>query len=111
MMSQRRPLGSRSCREAAKTFLIRLREISSSMATVSMPLRIGLADHGRRMTLDEFLEAEVEEGYRYELARGVLEVTQVPNDPHFQVVTNLYLAIAMYFRAHPGVILRFGGGS
>ena len=63
------------------------------------------------MTLDEFLEAEAEEGYRYELARGVLEATQVPNDPHFQVVTNLYLAIALYHRTYPGVILRFGGGS
>jgi Uma2 family endonuclease len=81
------------------------------MATIATPLRIGPADRGRGMTLDEFLEAEVEEGYRYELARGVLEVTQVPNGPHFQVVTNLYLAIALYHRSHPGVILRFGGGS
>ena len=81
------------------------------MATIATPLRIGPADRGRTMTLDEFLEAEVEEGYRYELARGVLEVTQVPNDPHFQVVTNLYLAIALYHRTYPGIILRFGGGS
>ena len=28
------------------------------MATVTTPLRIGLADHGRTMTLEEFLEAE-----------------------------------------------------
>jgi Uma2 family endonuclease len=81
------------------------------MAAIATPLRIGLADRGRRMTLDEYLEAEAEEGYRYELARGLLEVTQVPNDPHFQVVTNLYIAIALYYRTHPGVILRFGGGS
>ena len=63
------------------------------MATIATPVRIGLADRGRRMTLDEYLEAEVEEGFRYELAAGVLEVTQVPNDPHRQVVTNLYDAI------------------
>jgi Uma2 family endonuclease len=81
------------------------------MATVATPHRIGPADRGRAMTLEEFLGAEVEEGYRYELASGVLEVTQVPNDPHFQVVTNLYIAIALYYRTHPGVILRFGGGS
>ena len=42
------------------------------MATVTMPLRIGPADHGRMMTLDEFEEADLEEGFRYELARGVL---------------------------------------
>ena len=53
-------------------------------------LRIGPADHGRTMTLEEFLEAEEEPGYRYELARGVLEVTEVPNDPHGQIVSNLY---------------------
>ena len=52
------------------------------MATVTTPLRIGPADRGRTMTLEEFLAAGVEEGYRYELARGVLEVNQVANDPN-----------------------------
>ncbi len=81
------------------------------MATITTPLRIGLADRGRRMTLEEFLEADVEEGYRYELARGVLEVTQVPNDPHGVVVANLYDAISRYRREPPGVIRRYGGGA
>jgi len=45
------------------------------MATTT--LRIGPADQGRAMTLDEFLDAEEEPGYCYELARGVLEVTEV----------------------------------
>ena len=53
-------------------------------------IQIGPADHGRRLTLDEFREAEEEPGYRYELARGVLEVTEVPNDPHGQIVDNLH---------------------
>ncbi len=39
------------------------------MATVATPIRIGPADHGREMTLQEFLEAEEDDGYRYELAR------------------------------------------
>ena len=79
------------------------------MATVAT--RIGPADHGRKMTMEEFLEAEEEDGYRYELARGVLEVTEVPNDPHGQVVCNLYQAVAIYRIAHPRVILRYGGGN
>ena len=58
------------------------------MATVSILLRIGPADQGRTMTLQEFLEAEEEEGYRYELARGVLEVSEVPNDLHGVIVSN-----------------------
>jgi Uma2 family endonuclease len=81
------------------------------MATVATPLRIGPADRGRTMTLEEFLEAEEEEGYRYELARGVLEVTQVPNDPHGVVVCNLYRAAARYDAQHPNAIYRFGGGN
>jgi Uma2 family endonuclease len=81
------------------------------MATVITPLRIGPADRGRTMTLEEFLDADVVEGYRYELARGVLEVNQVANDPHFQVVFNLYNGVGRYHRDHPGIILRFGGGN
>jgi Uma2 family endonuclease len=79
--------------------------------TVAIPLRIGPADHGRTMTLEEFKEAEELDGFRYELARGVLEVSEVPNDPHGVVVSNLYDAIGGYRRAHYGVILRYGGGN
>jgi Uma2 family endonuclease len=81
------------------------------MATVAPLLHIGLADHGRRMTLEEFRDAEELDGYRYELARGVLEVTEVPNDPHGVVVCNLYRAVSGYDQQHPGVILRYGGGN
>ncbi len=79
------------------------------MATVAT--RIGPADHGRKMTLEEFLEAEEVPGHRYELARGVVEVTEVPNDPHGQVVCNLYDVVSNYKRSNPGVILRYGGGN
>ena len=77
---------------------------------VTVTTRIGPADHGRKMTLEQFLEAEEEPGFRYELACGVLEVTEVPNDPHGQVVCNLYDVASLYRRSHPGVILRYGGG-
>jgi Uma2 family endonuclease len=73
-------------------------------------LQIGPADHGRRMTLEEFRDAEEEPGYRYELARGMLEVTEVPNDPHWQIVSNLQSLLHHYKAAHPGTILRIGGG-
>jgi Uma2 family endonuclease len=81
------------------------------MATIATPLRIGPADHGRSMTLEEFRAVEEEAGYRYELARGVLEVTEVPNDPHGVVVANLYDGVGRYRRDHPGVIYRYGGGN
>jgi Uma2 family endonuclease len=87
------------------------RKDQAPMATIATPLRIGPADNGRTMTFEEFLEADVEGGYRYELAKGVLEVNQVPNDPHGVVVANLYDAIGRYRRDHPGAIHRYGGGA
>jgi Uma2 family endonuclease len=81
------------------------------MATVTMPLRIGPADHGRTMTLDEFEEADFEEGYRYELARGVLEVSEIPGEVHGVIAWLLLSGISDYQRQHPGVIYRVGGGS
>ena len=78
------------------------------MATAST-LKIGPADHGRTMTLDEFLDAEETRGYRYELARGVLEVTEVPHDPHGLIVSWFYIELGTYARAHPELIHRFGG--
>jgi len=80
------------------------------MATANA-VRIGPADHGRGMTLEEFMEAEVEEGFRYELGRGVIEVTEVPNDPHGEIVWRLLSAIADDQREHPGIIHRPGGGA
>ena len=79
------------------------------MSTVQ--IRIGPTDDGRAMTLDEFIEAEEEPGYRYELARGVLEVTQIPADDHWQVLDNLHEVLSRYRRDHPGVIVRIGHGS
>ena len=74
------------------------------MATVQ--IRIGPADRGRRMDLEDFLEAEGQPGYRYELARGIIEVTNIPADRHGQVVDNLHEQFSEYRRHHPGLILR-----
>ena len=74
-------------------------------------LRIGPADHGRALTLEEFRDAEEEEGYRFELGRGVLEVTEVPSSPHRRVVSNLYRAIGRFDQEHRGLVECFGGGS
>jgi Uma2 family endonuclease len=91
--------------------LIDRKEPAHMATTVAVPLRIGLADHGRTMTLEEFREVEEADGYRYELARGVLEVSEVPNDPHGVVVCNLYRAVTRFEDKHPGVVLRYGGGN
>ena len=78
------------------------------MATAAK-LSIGPADHGRRMTLEEFEEAEEEEGYRYELARGLLEVTKMPREtPPGLIVYFFYRTLAGYDLGHPGIIYRHG---
>src|SRR3954451_8939277 len=74
-------------------------------------IQIGPADHGRRMTLDEFREAEEEPGYRYEPARGILEVTEFPKTVHRRIVSNLLGLAANYKDEHPGGIDYFGGGT
>jgi Uma2 family endonuclease len=78
------------------------------MATTTA-IQLGPADHGRSMSLTDFMDAETEEGYRYELARGVIEVTEVPNDPHGEIVWKLISTLALYQQAHPGIIHRAGG--
>jgi len=81
------------------------------MSTVTETLRIGPADHGRLMSYQEFLDAEELPGYRYELARGVLEVTLVPGAPHGLIAYPFYKMFTRYDDAHPGMIFRFGGAS
>jgi Uma2 family endonuclease len=81
------------------------------MATITPTARIGPADHGRRMTLEQFGDMDVEEGYRYELASGLLEVTEVPNDPHGEIVWIVLRLLADYDSAHPRVTQRAGGAA
>jgi Uma2 family endonuclease len=73
--------------------------------------RIGPADHGRKMTLKEFRAAEVVEGYRYELIRGLLHAEDIPDEDHCQVVCNLYRILSLLRQSRPDLILRFGGAS
>lgn len=74
-------------------------------------LSLGLADDGRRLSIQEFRDADETDGHRYELGGGVLEVTEAPGPIHCRVVSNLYRMIARYDLDHPGVIEMFGGGS
>ncbi|HEV3167214.1 MAG TPA: Uma2 family endonuclease [Isosphaeraceae bacterium] len=79
------------------------------MATITR--KIGPADHGQRMGLDEFITADFEEGWRYELARGVIQVVEIPGLPHGRMVGRLTQLFIVYLIAHPGVIsYRAGGG-
>jgi Uma2 family endonuclease len=79
------------------------------MATLTC--RIGRADHGRRMTLDEFVAAEFDEGWLYELARGVVDVTEVPGLNHGRIVGRITALLVEYQLRNPKIInYRAGGG-
>ena len=52
-------------------------------------VRVGPEDNGRRMTLDEFDDAIVKEGYIYELGKGVIEVSNVPGLRHGRQVAEI----------------------
>jgi Uma2 family endonuclease len=81
------------------------------MATVA-PRLLGPADHRARMSLEEFEQADTDPGYLYELARGVLEVSEIPDEnPHALLVSWFYEAIGIYKRANPDRIHFYGGGS
>lgn len=73
-------------------------------------LRIGPADHGRQMTLDDFDKAEVVEGCQVELGRGVVIVSEVPLPWHFLIVNSLRRMFMAYDIQHPGRICCVAGG-
>src|SRR6266851_438244 len=54
---------------------------TGAVKTMATVLRLGRADHGRPMTLDEFWHSDYEEGYKYELIDGKLYVSPLPNLP------------------------------
>lgn len=79
------------------------------MATITR--RIGPSDNGQRMTFDEFIDAEFEEGWLYELARGVIVVTEVPGVHHGRIVDRVTRLFILYDISHRGAINYRANGS
>jgi Uma2 family endonuclease len=71
--------------------------------------KIGPDDHGRRMSLAEFDHAKVQEGYLYELGRGVIIVSDVPKRRHLVQVGSIRKQLTVYDVAHPGKIDTIAG--
>ncbi len=80
------------------------------MATATRSRLIGPADHGRKMPFDDFIEAEFQEGWGYELARGVVVVTDIPGIGHGRIVGRITRLFVLYEEAHPGTINYRAGG-
>jgi Uma2 family endonuclease len=67
-------------------------------------LKIGPADHGRPMTLEEFSAGGWEEGYRYELIDGKLYVVPAPDAPEGIVEHWIYHRLDRYSECHLEVL-------
>src|SRR5262249_33872141 len=74
-------------------------------------ITIGPQDQGRRMSLVEFDRAEGQEGYLYELGRGVVSVVDVPNRRHLAMANALKRQVYPYDASHPGPIHTIATGS
>lgn len=77
-----------------------------SVATI----RIGPEDQGRLMSLQEFDRAEGREGYRYELSRGVITVTEIARPDHGKVVAKLTRLLYRHFDQQPDQYVEVRGG-
>jgi Uma2 family endonuclease len=83
--------------------------MASTTATTTETRYIGPEDHGQPATLEEFIAAEFEGGFSYELARGVIEVTEIPGPNHGRIVRRLARLFIHYEDQHPGVITYSAG--
>jgi Uma2 family endonuclease len=74
-------------------------------------VKIGPADHGRPMSLEEFEHAKVQDGYLYELSRGIITVSDVPNRPHLLLVGATRDQLQDYKSLHRGRIHFIASGN
>jgi Uma2 family endonuclease len=88
--------------EAHRDTTARPRPLTDARRTMGNPrIRIGPADHGRRMRLADFEHAKVREGYVYELSRGTITVFDIPNRPHLLVLHAVRDQLCAYSLDHP----------
>jgi hypothetical protein len=73
--------------------------------------RIGPADHGRLMGLDEFAEAEVQEGRIFELSRGMVTMVEIPKKRHMLQVAAVRDQLQVYKSLNPGRIEVIASGN
>jgi Uma2 family endonuclease len=74
-------------------------------------IHVGPEDNGRRMTLDEFDRAIGREGYIYELNKGVIEVSDVPEPKHALQVQAVRNQLVVYQEAVPNIVNLIAGSN
>jgi Uma2 family endonuclease len=74
-------------------------------------LKLGPADQGRPLTLEEFLSAEYAPGSKYELIDGRLDVSPEAKLPHDRNKEWIQGELFLYSRQHPEVVNYVSGAS
>jgi len=72
---------------------------------------VGPQDHGRKMSLADFDHAIAQEGYVYELGKGVIEVSDVPHPSHLALLTRVRNQFIIYQEANPELINEVAGSN
>jgi hypothetical protein len=85
--------------------------LKTPVKQVRKPVAVGPEDHGRRMSLDRFDRAIAREGYRYELNKGVVEVSDVPDPRHLAQLQALRNQLIVYQEAHPEIVHSITGSN
>lgn len=57
-----------------------------------------------RMTIDEYLSADLPEGHRYELVGGVVMMSPIPDPSHDLVVAAFNSHFVLYCARRPGIV-------
>jgi Uma2 family endonuclease len=73
-------------------------------AKLTKTTKLGPLDHGRPMSFEQYMAADYQEGWRYELIDGRLYVSPWQNFPEDWVNTWLRSALQAYARANPRFI-------
>ena len=81
------------------------------MSQATSKIKIVGSDNGRQMSLSDFEDAEVEEGYLYELGRGVVVVSEVPNPWHEIMLSRIRKQFIAYDFSNPNRIVMVASGN
>ena len=74
------------------------------MATATTRLALTPKDHGREIDLEQFERSTGQEGYKYEIIDGRVDVSPVPDLPQNDLEMWLFSKLSEYSQARPGVI-------
>ena len=66
--------------------------------------------HGQRMSLEDFDRAETEAPGLFELSKGIIEVSDVPDLSHGRVVANVRQQLTLFEMANAGIIKYMSSG-